>query len=98
MITEVQERNCLKYNPFEGDFGDPGDKILKKKMVTAKKGGFCKLCQQEIKPGERIRVQAEIFEGTFENYRWCEQCCIAMAENWFDEGESLSIRMHLAQK
>ena len=40
-MTTFDEAECLKTNPFEGDFGSPGDKVLKDKIGTARKGGTC---------------------------------------------------------
>lgn len=37
-MTTFDEAECLKVNPFEGDFGSPGDKVLKDKIGTARKG------------------------------------------------------------
>ena len=31
-MTTLDEGACLKTNPFEGDFGSPGDKVLKDKL------------------------------------------------------------------
>ena len=43
-MTTFNEADCLKTNPFEGDFGSPGDKVLKDKIGTARKGGTCGMC------------------------------------------------------
>ena len=50
-MTTFDEAECLKTDPFEGDFGSPGDKVLKDKIGTARKGGTCGICRQEIVPG-----------------------------------------------
>jgi len=73
------EAECLKTNPFEGDFGSPGDKVLRDKIGTARKGGTCGMCKQEIVPGERVRLLAAVFDGELMSYRWCSECCAAMA-------------------
>ena len=62
-MTTFDEAECLKTNPFEGDFGSPGDKVLKDKIGTARKGGTCGMCRQEIVPGERVRLLAAVFDG-----------------------------------
>lgn len=96
-MTETQENDCLKCNPFEGDFGSPGDKVLKDKIVTARKGGTCGMCLQEIQPGERARTLAAIFDGAMRHYRWCEKCCEAMAASWTDNGDAWTERVALAR-
>lgn len=78
-MTESQETACLSFDPFAADFGAPGDKVLKDKMVTARKHGPCSDCGQTIQPGERVRSLAAVFDGSFMNYRWCALCCTAMA-------------------
>ncbi len=88
----MNEAEVLNYNPFEGDFGAPGDKCLKDKIVTARKGGFCHDCGQEIKPGERIRSAAHIFDGALMGYRWCQLCCEAMALWDTDNGDAITAR------
>ncbi len=94
-MTETQETDCLKCNPFEGDFGSPGDKVLKDKIVTARKGGTCGMCLQEIQPCERVRTLAAIFDGAMRHYRWCEKCCEAMAASWTDNGDAWTARVAL---
>ena len=87
LVSEFSENDCLACGPFDGDFGSPDDRILKDKMVTARKGGECFLCEQEILPGERIRVMAAVFDCELMSYRWCNACCAAMAKMWLDDGE-----------
>lgn len=80
------ERECLKYWPFYGDFGHPRDKILKDKVGVARKAGPCCECLTVIVPGERIRMISAIFDDQMMSYRYCSACCSAMAEmctgNW----------------
>jgi wobble nucleotide-excising tRNase len=90
-----EEKDCLDCNPFEGDFGSQGDRILTDKMVTARKGGECSLCAQEIKAKERIRTMSAVFDGEFTSYRWCNDCCAAMAKSWTDDGEAWEERYRL---
>lgn len=96
-MTETQEIDCLKCNPFEGDFGSPGDKVLKDKIVTARKSGICGMCRQEIKPGSRARTLAAVFDGDLMSYRWCEKCCEAMAASWTDNGDAWEARVAIAR-
>jgi hypothetical protein len=73
------EQAALAVNPFEGDFGAPGDTILKNRVVTARKAGACQDCDGGITPGTRVRVLAAVFDGQLMSYRWCALCCAAMA-------------------
>lgn len=74
----MDEASVLQFDPFSGDFGEPGDTILSDKMVTARKAGPCSHCSQEIPPGVRVRSMSAKF-GDFMRYRWCAMCCEVMA-------------------
>lgn len=69
----------LAHDPFAGDFGDQGDRTLSDKIVTARKGGICHDCAEEIEPGTRIRARTDVVDGAIMRFRWCEACCTAMA-------------------
>lgn len=84
-MDNFNEKDCLAYNPFEGDFGEPNDRILKDKIGIARKAGACFLCKQQIQPGEKIRMLTAIFSGELMHYRWCTACCCAMASIWNKE-------------
>jgi hypothetical protein len=68
----------LDFNPFEGDFGDQGDKTLTDTMVKARKPHFCSHCAGDIAVGELHRSRADIADGEFMRWRWCALCCEAM--------------------
>jgi hypothetical protein len=86
---------CLHTDPFEGDFGSPGDRTLSDKIAIARTGGECHECAQDIKPGELIRRRTDITEGSIATYRWCALCCAAMANSWSDHGVSWEARAAL---
>ena len=75
------EAQCLADDPFAGDYGGSGDGdgVLSDKMVTNRKGGTCHMCAGECTPGTRNRVRAEVYDGEFMRFRWCVECCFAMA-------------------
>lgn len=84
--------DCLAVNPFEGDFGSPGDRTLRDKIVKSRKAGRCNLCGLQITPYTMIRSCTDIFDGEIATYRWCNDCCVAMAKSWTDDGNSLEHR------
>ncbi len=84
------EELVLQFDPFDGDFGAPGDTTLSNKMVTARKTGPCSHCGCTICKGERIRSMSAKFDGTLMNYRWCAPCCAAMAKCQADEANDES--------
>lgn len=79
MLTEQQKRDCLAYEPFEGDFGMPSDMALKDKVVVGRVSRPCNECLQPTEPGTNHRVMTWIFDGELHYYRICEKCCVAMA-------------------
>ena len=91
-LVKYDEESCLSVNPFEGDFGEPGDKTLSNKIVTLRKSRTCDMCGRSAKVGTRCRVQANVFAGEFKSYTWCEDCCAAMAYSWTDQGRALTRR------
>lgn len=96
-VSDFDEPDCLACDPFEGDFGEPGDRTLKDKIATARKPGPCHLCGLEIQKGERIRTRTDIFEGEIMSFRWCSKCCVAMAKSWTDNGYAYEKRAALSR-
>lgn len=76
----MNEAAVLQYDVFAGDFGEPGDKVLSNKMVSARKEHKCSHCDQTILKGERHRFQSGVF-GEFMTHRWCAVCCEAMTRD-----------------
>lgn len=90
------EQLCLDADPFDGDFGSPGDRVLRDEIVTARKAHKdCDCCLGGIERGERNRIQICIFDGRMKRYRWCAKCCTAMANSWNDEGRMWGSRERL---
>jgi predicted nucleic acid-binding Zn ribbon protein len=79
MTTQSTDDAVLSFDPFEGDFGIPGDKIFSNRMAIARKPGPCSHCGTDIAKGERIRRQTSKFDGELMTHRWCALCCTAMA-------------------
>lgn len=97
LVSGFSEYDCLCCGPFEGDFGSPDDRILKDKIVTARKDGECHLCNQQIQPRTRIRTMTAVFDGELMSFRWCTACCAAMAKSLYDDGEAWEERAALAR-
>lgn len=97
-MNAAWESECLATDPFEGDYGDAGDRTLRDKMVTARKGGICHDCAGEIEPGTRVRSRADIFDGEMMSFRWCETCCRAQALSWEDEGKAWEARISIGHE
>ena len=78
-MNQATDDPVLAFDPFEGDFGAPGDKVFSNRMCIARKPGPCSHCAGEIAKGERIRRQTSKFDGELMSHRWCALCCNAMA-------------------
>ena len=98
MNESFSECECLAFDPFEGDFGSSDDRILKNKIVTARKERKCDLCLQDIRHGDRIRVMSGVYEGEFLSHVWCNLCCGVMAKSWEDDGEAYEQRAEIGRK
>lgn len=96
MNAEVADSRILNYPLFEGDFGDPNDRIIANKMVIAAKNHQCSNCFGTIVKNERHRHHVGMYGGKSPfHYRYCSECCKAMAE--FDE-EKLAQRYSNGRK
>jgi hypothetical protein len=71
-----REARALACDPFAGDYGGSGsgDRVLSDKIVTARKGGECHCCAQEVQPGTRVRSRAEVYDNELMSFRWCAIC------------------------
>lgn len=78
-----RDDDVLSCDPFEGDYGGAGDNdgILRDKIVRANKRhvGACHLCGGDIEKGARHRSRSEVYDGDLMHFRWCPDCCAAMA-------------------
>lgn len=86
-MNTFSEEAVLYYNPFEGDFGEPGDRILSDRFYTAAKEHDCYLCGGRIQVGSRYRRLKAVF-GEFREYCWCSTCCAAMAQVFSNEDDT----------
>jgi hypothetical protein len=91
----MDEKLILATDPFAGDFGDPGDRTLRDKMVSARKPAECHDCAQTIQPGERIRSRTDVADGEMMSFKWCRLCCEAMELSGEDGGEAWDARIAL---
>jgi hypothetical protein len=84
---------ALDYNPFDGDFGDVGDRELRDKIVKFRKPRRCHCCGQNVKPGTtgRSLTMLWISDGVM-SYAYCHKCTEAQAESWTDQGRALDKR------
>ena len=85
---------ALKYNPFDGDFGMPGDRQLRDGIVTFRRQHKCVHCTGPIEPGTRGRSLTMLWadgDGPVTG-RYCTSCTAAMALVFVDDGAALDAR------
>lgn len=80
LTPTLDEAAVLRYSLFQDDFGEPGDRILSDKMVTARKEHTCSECLSPVHPGKRYRYHVGVYNGDLNHYRFCFDCCAAMAQ------------------
>jgi len=100
-MTEYSEENCLACDPFDGDYDGCGDSdgILQDRIVRAAKLHECKchLCAGSIQKGDRHRYRVEVYDGELMSFRWCPECCAAMAASGDDDGEAFEARLAIGE-
>lgn len=98
ILSEEESRRCLQLNPFDGDFGSPGDIIFSDRICIARTHCVCRDCLGAIEPkSQQRRLQAK-FDDQMRTYRWCFDCCKAMALSWDDDGQALQARWDLRRQ
>lgn len=84
----------LAYDLYASDKDDGGVKILSRRIVTARVGGTCWLCQKPIVPGTKILSEAAILDRRqAKRARTCRACCDAMARAHRDDGDEIEHRI-----
>jgi hypothetical protein len=96
-VTPAQERNCLGFNPFEGD-RDTRVRLLRDEFVTARYPHTCGVCVGTVRQGARHRARTEIYDGEIGTFRFCVKCCEAMADVERDHGKAIERRYALGQE
>lgn len=75
----IDPSEALRFDPFPGDFGEPGDRALKGCMVRARSYHDChwrRIKGCGIREGEQYRYRVEVFSGELMTFRFCKQCCV----------------------
>lgn len=68
------EKQALEVDPFEGDYGDSTDAVLKNLIVTVRKERPCSFCRRMIKAGERARSMTSLLDGEIMSHVFCDRC------------------------
>lgn len=94
--TKDELRAACLYNPFDGDFGDVGDRTLRDRIACFRYTHECCLCPATIQPGEIGRSLTKLWaDGSpapVATYRYCRACTEAMAKVFEDDGKALDAR------
>jgi hypothetical protein len=89
------ESSVLSYDPFSGDFSEPGDVLFQDRIVMSRTQYTCCYCHGIISKGTRRRYQALKLDGNVRSYHYCISCCKAMALYWTDDGLAIEKRIDL---
>lgn len=96
MVSQDYMDKVLEFNPFEGDFGEQGDRVLSDKVVKARKERKCSHCSSLIQKGDYVRSMSAKFDGELMSYAWCSECCdlmhaIVISEDSDDEEYDMDV-------
>lgn len=78
--SSFNEAEALRFALFADDFGEPGDRILSDRIVSARTAHTCNECISPVMPGTRYRKHTGIYGGEIHHYSFCAECCAAMAQ------------------
>ena len=89
----------LAFDPWAGDM-DSDAVTLHDKFVTARKPAACAICFGKILSGDRVRAQTQRSreQRKVMTFRFCVDCCAAMARECVDYGKSIEGRYALGQR
>lgn len=92
-------QQALKYWPFDGDFGMPGDRKLRDGIVTFRCSHHCIHCLGKIEPGTKGRSLTMLWDDGQgpSTGRYCTECTEAMAKVFKDDGAALDARFRAAR-
>lgn len=82
----------LRYDPDSGDKDDGGVRVLRRRIVRARKVGPCSFCADAVIPGSRVLAETAVVDDIVKTIRTCYACCDAMAKSWSDDGAALDAR------
>lgn len=96
MSARANLSEVLKYNPFDGDFGDQGDREMSDKLVKFRKPNPCHICGHDVAPGTVGRSLTMLWQTDgMMTYRYCAECTQAQADSWTDDGRAICARYRL---
>lgn len=95
-MTATDLTKALLFNPFQGDFGDVGDRELSDKLVRFRKARECHCCAHNVKPGTQGRALTMLWQSDgVMSYAYCTECTEAQALSWTDYGKAIDARYAL---
>lgn len=97
MLEDQWIKDVLAYGPFDGD--DSEVVSLRDKVIICRKSGECQWCVGVFQKGTKIRSLTEVLVGEgIKTFRFCLECCEAMAKSWSDKGQSIDQRYALGME
>lgn len=98
-IRDRIDKMVLNFDPWAGDTDD--DSVtLRDAFVVVRKPATCAICFGKILVGDRVRAQTQRSEQRRKvmTFRFCVDCCAAMASECVDDGHSIEERYALGQR
>jgi hypothetical protein len=78
--TQAIDAMILSFNPWCGDESDVT--TLSDRMVVTRVSSTCAICFGKILPADRVRTKVEKMDGKVKTFRFCVECCAAMARRY----------------
>jgi hypothetical protein len=83
---ETIDKAVLQFDPWCGDESDVT--TLSDRMVVTRVKSVCAICFENILPRDRVRTKVEKWDGKMKTFRFCVNCCAAMARRAFAANEA----------
>lgn len=93
------DQMVLAFDPWAGDMDD--DSVtLRDTFVTARKPAKCAICFGNVLIGDRVRSQTQRSQEQRKvmTFKFCVECCAAMARECVDDGREIEARYALGQR
>lgn len=98
-MTMESISEALYFDPFEGDFGNSGDRTIKDKITKFRKPHRCHICDVITNVGEVGRNRVDVIDGDLHSFYFCHECCMSMVARLNDcDDETITQRYALRRR
>ncbi len=98
-VRDEIDKMVLRFDPWAGD-RDDDSVTLRDAFVVTRKPATCAICLGNILAGDRVRSQTQRSEQERKvmTFRFCVDCCAAIARECVDDGRAIEARYALGQR